>query len=182
MMRWCVRCAVSALFVALTACRSPVGTEDPVRAEAAPLDVPVAEGAGSAPAGAGLESLEVDPASPEADPESSGGEAAEEVESAEAVAEVGLIARFAGERPRLRSRPVPVFPAYVDLESLIPGWVEFRVRIDEEGRVLEVELLEASAPALEEPARTAQREARYEPVRDPRGMPIRVWFRERIEF
>lgn len=97
-------------------------------------------------------------------------------------ADDGLLTSFEGARPALVSMPVPVFPRGIDFEAVIPGWVDFSVHLDAQGRVTAVELLEASHPALVEPAREALEEARFEPVLAPIGMPVPVEFRHRVEF
>ncbi|MFW6354783.1 MAG: energy transducer TonB [Verrucomicrobiota bacterium] len=89
---------------------------------------------------------------------------------------------FEAPRPERRSMPVPVFPESVDFAEVVPGWVDLRVTIGLSGEVLEAEVLEASHPALADPARVALEQARYRVVRDPVGRPVQVTIRERIEF
>jgi len=96
--------------------------------------------------------------------------------------EIPLIAQFEAVRPERLSMPVPVFPPWLDLEALVPGWVDFSVQIDERGEVITCDLLDTSHSALVEPARVALTQAKYAPVRDPRGVPVRVRFRDRVEF
>lgn len=93
-----------------------------------------------------------------------------------------LLPEFKAELPVRVSMPVPIFPDWIDFDVMIPGWVEFMVKIDTTGDVIDVTFIEASHPDLRAPAEAALREAVYTPVYDPQGLPFGVSFRDRVEF
>lgn len=147
---------------------------DPVDVEESGLEgSPEADSSGAPVAAKGDAAGSVAATEPEPEP-------AEPTEPAEV--EMSFVPSFEGGRPTLVSMPVPEFPAYVDFDRIVPGWVEASVQIDESGDVIEVEIVDASAEALIQPAEEALRQARYDPVIAPNGFPIRVRFQERLEF
>lgn len=89
---------------------------------------------------------------------------------------------FAAEPPKRLHRPVPVFPAWTDLDQVLGSHALFRVYIDETGSVTQAELIETTAEDNVGPAREALLESRYQPVLSPAGFPVRATIIERIEF
>lgn len=172
----------------VTGCRLlPWWTQEdlPARAAVAPGVDPVESGRG-ANAGVASTALTENPAQAagEVSAEPPAGRAAE---PSSGIDEAPLAASawapvFEAEKPVRLAMPVPVFAPPVNLDAVVPGWVEFMVRIDELGNVIEAEITGASHPELREPALRSIKQARYSVARSPAGLPLRVSFTDRVRF
>ena len=89
---------------------------------------------------------------------------------------------FTADPPELLSRPIPMFHESADLDAIAGSSVRFRIMVDEEGAVVEAELIETTHPGNVAAAREAILQSRYRPVRTPQGMAIRVTLEEALEF
>ena len=96
--------------------------------------------------------------------------------------EASLPVAFNGPKPQRLSMPVPVFPQGVVFDPMIPGWVDFDITIDGEGRVVAAMLIESSHDELVAPAQEALMRAVYKVVGGESGGAVFAQFRDRVEF
>ncbi|MBZ0269465.1 TonB family protein, partial [bacterium] len=82
--------------------------------------------------------------------------------------------------PRPRRMAVVEYPESARAAG-VEGWVICAIRIDEEGRVTDVRILDGSAEMFHEAARTALRASTFTPARQS-GRPVACVVVQRIEF